>query len=178
MLLSATCLAMPRSWASRSVWVLPGSLGWSMVSCLITWHFVVHSGETTTYKASVRSLIVTLSYGDSQFSPRVIFRDAIVVLLSPMVLIVISCAHILASIISRTSFSGRGETFSTRASHLTVVISFYTSAMILTKTILSPSSTPSSPPCANSPSTVLKQGNEGAMVKAFERTNLAQAESV
>lgn len=104
--------------------------------------------------------------------------DAIVVLLSPMVLIVISCAHILASILSRLSSSGCGETFSTCTSHLIVVTSFYTSAMILTKTILSPSSMPSTSPCANPPSTVLKQENEEAMVKALGRTNLAQAESV
>lgn len=111
-----------------------------------------------------------------QFSSRVIFMDAIVVLLSPMVLIVISCAHILASILSRLSSSGCGETFSTCTSHLIVVTSFYTLAMILT--ILSPSSMPSTSPCANPPSTVLKQENEEAMVKALGRTNWAQAESV
>ncbi|ELR49264.1 Olfactory receptor 10AD1, partial [Bos mutus] len=75
------------------------------------------------------AIVIALSCGDPQFSLRVIFADAIVVLLSPMVLIVISYAHILASILGRNSSSGRGKTFSTCASHLTVVIFFYTSAM-------------------------------------------------
>eukprot|EP00069_Balaena_mysticetus_P008587 bmy_19776T0 len=74
-------------------------------------------------------IVITLSCGDPQFSLRVIFADAIVVLLSPMVLIVISYARILASILGRASSSGLGKTFSTCASHLTVVIFFYTSAM-------------------------------------------------
>ena len=74
-------------------------------------------------------IVIALSCGDPQFSLRVIFADAIVVLLSPMVLIVISYARILASILGRNSSSGRGKTFSTCASHLTVVIFFYTSAM-------------------------------------------------
>ncbi|XP_004693175.1 PREDICTED: olfactory receptor 10AD1 [Condylura cristata] len=74
-------------------------------------------------------IVITLSCGDPQFSLRVIFADAIMVLLSPMVLIVISYARILASILGRASSSGRGKTFSTCASHLTVVIFFYTSAM-------------------------------------------------
>ncbi|TKC39779.1 hypothetical protein EI555_016215 [Monodon monoceros] len=100
------------------------------------------------------------------FSLRVIFADAIVVLLSPMVLTVISYARILASILGRASSSGLGKTFSTCASHLTVVIFFYTSAMfsymnhtahmVLTKTSLSLSSTPLSPPCATPSPTVFE----------------------
>ncbi|KAL2776492.1 olfactory receptor 10AD1, partial [Daubentonia madagascariensis] len=74
-------------------------------------------------------IVIALSCGDPQFSLRMIFADAIVVLLSPMVLIVTSYARILASILSRASSSGRGKTFSTCTSHLTVVIFFYTSAM-------------------------------------------------
>ncbi|XP_007936072.1 olfactory receptor 10AD1-like [Orycteropus afer afer] len=75
-------------------------------------------------------IVIALTCGDPQFSMKVIFADAVVVLLSPMVLIVISYAHILASILGRaSSSSGRGKTFSTCASHLTVVIFFYTSAM-------------------------------------------------
>ncbi|XP_069347317.1 olfactory receptor 10AD1 [Eulemur rufifrons] len=74
-------------------------------------------------------IVIALSCGDPQFSVRMIFADAIVVLLSPMVLIVTSYARILASIHGRVSSTGRGKTFSTCASHLTVVIFLYSSAM-------------------------------------------------
>ncbi|XP_007936174.2 olfactory receptor 10AD1-like [Orycteropus afer afer] len=74
-------------------------------------------------------IVIALTCGDPQFSMKVIFADAVVVLLSPMVLIVISYAHILASILGRASSSGWGKTFSTCASHLTVVIFFYSSGM-------------------------------------------------
>ncbi|XP_029811369.1 olfactory receptor 10AD1-like [Suricata suricatta] len=50
-------------------------------------------------------IVIALSCGDPQFSLRMIFADAIVVLLSPMVLIVISYARILASILGRASSS-------------------------------------------------------------------------
>ncbi|XP_055973735.1 olfactory receptor 10AD1-like [Sorex fumeus] len=74
-------------------------------------------------------IVISISCGDPLFSLKVIFLDAIMVLLSPMVLIVISYGRILTSILGRASSSGRGKTFSTCASHLTVVIFFYTSAM-------------------------------------------------
>ncbi|XP_055973733.1 olfactory receptor 10AD1-like [Sorex fumeus] len=75
-------------------------------------------------------IVIALSHGNLQFIMKVFFVDAIVVLLSPMALIVISYARILASILGRASSSGgRGKTFSTCGSHLTVVIFFYTSAM-------------------------------------------------
>uniref|UniRef100_A0A2K6F2X6 Olfactory receptor n=1 Tax=Propithecus coquereli TaxID=379532 RepID=A0A2K6F2X6_PROCO len=74
-------------------------------------------------------IVIALSCADPQFSVRMIFADAIVVLLSPMVLIVTSYARILTSILGRASSSGRGKTFSTCASHLTVIIFLYTSAM-------------------------------------------------
>ncbi|EGW02452.1 Olfactory receptor 10AD1 [Cricetulus griseus] len=74
-------------------------------------------------------IVIALSCGDPKFSMKLIFVDAFVVLFSPMVLIVTSYARILASILSRASSSGHGKTFSTCASHLTVVIFLYTSAM-------------------------------------------------
>jgi olfactory receptor len=72
-------------------------------------------------------IVIALSSGDTQFSMKLIFADAIVVLLSPTVLIVISYVHILASILSRPSSSGRRKTLSTCTSHLTVVIFLYSS---------------------------------------------------
>ncbi|XP_006888285.1 PREDICTED: olfactory receptor 10AD1-like [Elephantulus edwardii] len=117
------------------------------------------------------------------------FADAIVVLLSPMVLIVISYARILASILGRASSSGRGKTFSTCASHLTVVIFFYTSAMF---SYMNPRSTHG--PDKDKPFSLLytiitpmcnpiiysfrNKEMKGAMVRALRRSNLAQAESV
>ncbi|XP_049740813.1 olfactory receptor 10AD1 [Elephas maximus indicus] len=134
-------------------------------------------------------IVIALSCGDPQFSMKVIFVDAIVVLLSPMVLIVISYARILASILSRASSSGRGKTFSTCASHLTVVIFFYTSAMF---SYMNPRSTHG--PDKDKPFSLLytiitpmcnpiiysfrNKEMKGAMVRALGRTSLAQAESV
>lgn len=65
--------------------------------------------------------MTTLSCGDPRFSLRVIFADAIVVLLSPMVLTGISYALIWASVFSRASSSAPGKRFSTCTSNLTVV---------------------------------------------------------
>ncbi|XP_075409126.1 olfactory receptor 10AD1-like [Tenrec ecaudatus] len=134
-------------------------------------------------------IVITISCGDAQFSLMVIFADAIVVLLSPMVLIVISYARILSSILGRASSSGRGKTFSTCASHLTVVIFFYTSAMF---SYMNPRSTHG--PDKDKPFSLLytiitpmcnpviysfrNREMKGAMVRALGRAGLAQAESV
>ncbi|XP_030178331.1 olfactory receptor 10AD1 [Lynx canadensis] len=134
-------------------------------------------------------IVIALSCGDPQFSLKMIFADAIVVLLSPMVLIVISYARILASILGRTTSSGRGKTFSTCASHLTVVIFFYTSAMF---SYMNPRSTHG--PDKDKPFSLLytiitpmcnpiiysfrNKEMKGAMVRALGRTSLAQAESI
>ncbi|XP_070644854.1 olfactory receptor 10AD1-like [Bos indicus] len=134
-------------------------------------------------------IVIALSCGDPQFSLRVIFADAIVVLLSPMVLIIISYARILASILGRNSSSGRGKTFSTCASHLTVVIFFYTSAMF---SYMNPRSTHG--PDKDKPFSLLytiitpmcnpviysfrNKEMKGAMARALGRSSLSQAESV
>ncbi|XP_003476123.2 olfactory receptor 10AD1-like [Cavia porcellus] len=135
-------------------------------------------------------IVINLSCGDPQFSLMVIFVDAIVVLLSPMVLIVTSYARILTSILGRTSSSsGRGKTFSTCASHLTVVIFFYTSAMF---SYMNPRSTHGpekdkpfsllytiiTPMCNPIIYSLRNKEMKGAMVRAFRRTTVAQAESV
>ena len=135
------------------------------------------------------AIVIALSCGDPQFSLRVIFADAIVVLLSPMVLIVISYAHILASILGRNSSSGRGKTFSTCASHLTVVIFFYTSAMF---SYMNPRSTHGpekdkpfsllytiiTPMCNPVIYSFRNKEMKGAMARALRRSSLSQAESV
>ncbi|XP_004610647.2 olfactory receptor 10AD1-like [Sorex araneus] len=130
-------------------------------------------------------LVISLSCGDQLFSLMVIFIDAIMVLLSPMVLIVISYARILTSILGRASSSGRGKTFSTCASHLTVVIFFYTSAMF---SYMNPRSTHG--PDKDKPFSLLytiitpmcnpiiysfrNKEMKGAMVRALARTGLTQ----
>ena len=67
----------------------------------------------------------------SDTSPQTLMGFCIAMVMSflPLLLVLLSYAHILASILGRNSSSGRGKTFSTCASHLTVVIFFYTSAM-------------------------------------------------
>ncbi|XP_008764074.1 olfactory receptor 1877 isoform X2 [Rattus norvegicus] len=134
-------------------------------------------------------IVIALSCGDPEFSLKVIFVDAIAVLLSPMVLIVTSYARILASILRRaSSSSGRGKTFSTCASHLTVVVFFYTSAMF---SYMNPRSTHG--PDKDKPFSLLytiitpmcnpviysfrNKEMKGAMGRALGRANLAQAES-
>ncbi|XP_043735015.1 olfactory receptor 10AD1-like [Cervus elaphus] len=134
-------------------------------------------------------IVIALSCGDPQFSLRVIFADAIVVLLSPMALIIISYARILASILGKACSSSRGKTFSTCASHLTVVIFFYTSAMF---SYMNPRSTHG--PDKDKPFSLLytiitpmcnpiiysfrNKEMKGAMVRALGRSSLSQAESV
>lgn len=134
-------------------------------------------------------VVIALSCGDPRFSLKMVFADAIVVLLSPMVLIVISYARILTSILGRASSSGRGKTFSTCASHLTVVIFFYTSAMF---SYMNPRSTHG--PDKDKPFSLLytiitpmcnpiiysfrNKEMKGAMVRALGRSSLAQARSV
>ncbi|XP_077024231.1 olfactory receptor 10AD1-like [Tamandua tetradactyla] len=134
-------------------------------------------------------IVISLTCGDPHFSMKAIFADAIVVLLSPMVLIVVSYARILASILGRASVSGRGKTFSTCASHLTVVIFFYTSAMF---SYMNPRSTHG--PDKDKPFSLLytivtpmcnpiiysfrNQEMKGAMVRALRRKGPAQPEAV
>jgi olfactory receptor len=134
-------------------------------------------------------IVIALSCGDTQVIMKLIFSDATVVLLSLMVLIVTSYARILASILSRASSSGRGKTFSTCASHLTVVIFLYSSAMF---SYMNPRSTHG--PDKDKPFSLLytiitpicnpiiysfhNKEMKGAMRRALLRTSLAQAESV
>lgn len=134
-------------------------------------------------------VVIALSCGDPRFSLKMVFADAIVVLLSPMVLIVISYARILTSILGRASSSGRGKTFSTCASHLTVVTCLYTSAMF---SYMNPRSTHG--PDKDKPFSLLytiitpmcnpiiysfrNKEMKGAMVRALGRSSLAQARSV
>ena len=105
-----------------------------------------------------------------------------------MVLIVISYARILACILGRASSSGLGKTFSTCASHLTVVIFFYTSAMF---SYMNPRSTHG--PDKDKPFSLLytiitpicdpiiysfqNKEMKGAMVRALGRSSFSQAES-
>ncbi|KAM5287994.1 olfactory receptor 10AD1 [Ctenodactylus gundi] len=132
-------------------------------------------------------IVIALSCGDQQFSMKLIFADAIVVLLSPMVLIATSYAHILASILGTASASGRNKAFSTCASHLTVVVFLYTSAMF---SYMNPRSThgpdkdkPFSllytiilPMCNPIIYSLRNREMKGAMVRALKRISLAQAE--
>nr|XP_027805523.1 olfactory receptor 10AD1-like [Marmota flaviventris] len=134
-------------------------------------------------------IVISLSCGDPLFSLKVIFADAIVVLLSPMVLIVTSYARILTSILGRASSSGRGKTFSTCASHLSVVVFFYTSAMF---SYMNPRSTHGpdkdkpfsllytiiTPMCNPIIYSLRNKEMKGAMLRVLGRGSLAQAESV
>ncbi|XP_049639005.1 olfactory receptor 10AD1-like [Suncus etruscus] len=135
-------------------------------------------------------IVIALSRGNPQFSMKMIFLDAIIVLLSPMALIVISYARILASILGRASSSGgRGKTFSTCGSHLTVIIFLYTSAMF---SYMNPRSTHG--PDKDKPLSLLytiitpmcnpiiysfrNKEMKGAMRRALGKTGLTQTESV
>ncbi|XP_075409426.1 olfactory receptor 10AD1-like [Tenrec ecaudatus] len=134
-------------------------------------------------------IVIALACGDLLFSMKVIFAEAIVVLLSPMVLIVVSYARILSSILGRASSSGRGKTFSTCASHLTVIIFFYTSAIF---SYMNPRSTHGpnkdksfsllytiiTPMCNPIIYSFRNKEMKGAMVRALGRAGLAQAESI
>ncbi|MBZ3870377.1 Olfactory receptor 10AD1 [Sciurus carolinensis] len=134
-------------------------------------------------------IVIALSCGDPLFSLKVFLADAIVVLLSPMVLIVTSYARILTSILGRASSSGRGKTFSTCASHLTVVVFFYTSAMF---SYMNPRSTHGpdkdkpfsllytiiTPMCNPIIYSLRNKEMKGAMGRALGRASLAQAETV
>ncbi|XP_069893357.1 olfactory receptor 10AD1-like [Dipodomys merriami] len=134
-------------------------------------------------------IVIALSCGDVQFSMKMIFADATVVLLSPMVLIVTSYVRILASILSKAAPSGRGKTFSTCASHLTVVILLYSSAMF---SYMNPRSTHG--PDKDKPFSLLytiitpmcnpiiysfrNKEMKGAIGRTLKRTGPAQAEPV
>ncbi|KAL4701054.1 hypothetical protein H8959_015058 [Pygathrix nigripes] len=62
-------------------------------------------------------MVIGLSCGDPQFSLRAIFADAIVELLSPMVLIVTSYVCILATILSRASSSAMFSYMNPQSTH-------------------------------------------------------------
>ncbi|XP_072830018.1 olfactory receptor 10AD1-like [Vicugna pacos] len=164
-----------------------GLINGILPECMSFWNPFCRDNHVENFREA--PIVIALSCGDPQVSLRVIFADAIVVLLSPMVLIAISYARILASILGRASSSGRGKTFSTYASHLTVVIFFYTSAMF---SYMNPRSTHG--PDKDKPFSLLytvitpmcnpiiysfrNKEMKGAMVRALGRTSLSQAESV
>uniref|UniRef100_A0A673TZR3 Olfactory receptor n=1 Tax=Suricata suricatta TaxID=37032 RepID=A0A673TZR3_SURSU len=125
-------------------------------------------------------IVIALSCGDPQFTV-----NLIVVLLKGTCLFI----QVAVKFFSLASSSGRGKTFSTCASHLTVVIFFYTSAMF---SYMNPRSTHG--PDKDKPFSLLytiitpmcnpiiysfrNKEMKGAMVRALGRTSLAQAESV
>ncbi|KAM5332387.1 LOW QUALITY PROTEIN: olfactory receptor 10AD1 [Glossophaga mutica] len=149
---------------------------------LLDYNFMVHFRRENYIESFFCEAprVITLC-GDPPFSLRVVtLADATVVVLSAMVLIVILC-RILASILSRASSSGGGKTFSACDSHPIVII-FYTSypsstrghdkdkPFFLLYTIITSMCNP-----------IIYSFNremQKAMMRAFGRASLAQAESV
>ncbi|XP_029805739.1 olfactory receptor 2A12-like [Suricata suricatta] len=75
--------------------------------------------------------ILKLACADTSFNDRLDFILGFILLLVPFSLILVSYVYIFASILRIHSFQGRLKSFSTCASHITVVIMFYGPAMIM-----------------------------------------------
>ncbi|XP_007519578.1 olfactory receptor 10AG1-like [Erinaceus europaeus] len=74
--------------------------------------------------------ILKLACGDTYENEIAVYVVAVVFITVPFLLIVISYARIISSILKLSSARGRAKTFSTCSSHLTVVVLFYGTASI------------------------------------------------
>ncbi|KAG8455570.1 hypothetical protein GDO86_001676, partial [Hymenochirus boettgeri] len=89
-----------------------------------------HSGVINHFFCDI-SPVLNLSCSDIRLAELMDFILAIIVLFVPLILTVISYVCILYTICQIPTSSGRFKTFSTCASHLTVVIIFFTAALFM-----------------------------------------------
>lgn len=75
--------------------------------------------------------ILRLACTDTSFTEMVVFIFSIIIVFIPFLLIVVSYARILLSLLRMQSASGRHKALSTCASHLTVVALFYGTAIFM-----------------------------------------------
>ncbi|XP_062994644.1 olfactory receptor 10A7-like [Elgaria multicarinata webbii] len=75
--------------------------------------------------------VLKLSCADTYINELVIFAVAVMVLIIPLSLVFVSYTRIVATIMRMSSAAGRRKTFSTCASHLTVVSLFYGAAIFM-----------------------------------------------
>ncbi|XP_025734315.1 olfactory receptor 2G3-like [Callorhinus ursinus] len=75
--------------------------------------------------------ILRLACTDTSFTELVVFIFSIIIVFIPFLLIVVSYARILLSVLRIQSASGRHKALSTCASHLTVVVLFYGTAIFM-----------------------------------------------
>uniref|UniRef100_A0A6I8PKM4 Olfactory receptor n=1 Tax=Xenopus tropicalis TaxID=8364 RepID=A0A6I8PKM4_XENTR len=89
-----------------------------------------HSGVINHFFCDISPLL-NMSCTDIKVTELVDFILALIILLLPLLLTVISYVCILITIIQMPTSSGRYKAFSTCASHLTVVIIFYTATLFM-----------------------------------------------
>ncbi|XP_075774267.1 olfactory receptor 10A7-like [Pelodiscus sinensis] len=75
--------------------------------------------------------LLTLACADTSMTEAEVFVVAVLVVLAPFLLILVSYAHILATILKMSSSEGRRKAFSTCSSHLLVVTLFYGSCCFI-----------------------------------------------
>ncbi|XP_028914899.1 olfactory receptor 10A7-like [Ornithorhynchus anatinus] len=75
--------------------------------------------------------VLRLACTDTTLPEMVVFVFSIIIVFIPFLLIVVSYAHILLSVLRRQSTTGRRRAFSTCVSHLTVVALFYGTAIFV-----------------------------------------------
>ncbi|XP_048373344.1 olfactory receptor 10AG1-like, partial [Sphaerodactylus townsendi] len=113
-----------------------GFLSFGLTSMVFTLSFC-GSNEINHFICDIPPLL-KLACGDTSWTETAVFVLAIIFVTFPFVLILMSYAGIIATILGISSSEGRKKTFSTCSSHLIVVTLFYGSACI---TYLKPSST-------------------------------------
>ncbi|KAG9462972.1 hypothetical protein GDO78_022728, partial [Eleutherodactylus coqui] len=75
--------------------------------------------------------VLELACGDLTITKMHMFYQSAVFLISPLLFIIVSYICIIISILKISSVGGRSKAFSTCASHLTVVIMFYGTSMVM-----------------------------------------------
>ncbi|XP_029787102.1 olfactory receptor 10AG1-like, partial [Suricata suricatta] len=74
--------------------------------------------------------VLKLACGDTFVNELVVYAIAVVILMLPFLLIVVSYGKIISSILKLSSAKGRAKAFSTCSSHLIVIVLFYGTATI------------------------------------------------
>ncbi|XP_077171554.1 olfactory receptor 11L1-like [Paroedura picta] len=104
-------------------WGVPVLL--AILNVLCTPHFSFCGPNQVNHFFCELPVVMKLACGDTRVAEAVLFGAAVLALLGPLSIILVSYGLILSSVLRMQSTSGRRKAFSTCASHLAVVTMFY-----------------------------------------------------
>nr|XP_003469571.3 olfactory receptor 3A3-like [Cavia porcellus] len=127
-------ICQPLTYSTRMSWAIQKALVGMSGACALA-NALAHTVALSTLKFCGRNVInhfycdlpqlFLLSCSSTQLNEQLLFIAAAFMAVTPLVLIVVSYAHVVAAVLRIRSAEGRKKAFSTCGSHLTVVSIFY-----------------------------------------------------